>query len=140
EARVVVLSAMQEALLARLARVEAKLARGTFSEDVRGGGGRAELRPGSSEALDEAAPMDAVGYEHGADAPYSIGAEGDFEAAAAGEQPDGASAAGESWDRGDEAPPSEPVFERPPPPPPPPARVQLALPPVSELAKCVMLL
>lgn len=142
EARVVVLSAMQEGLLARLARVEAKLARGTFSEDVRGGGARAELRPGSSEALDEAAPMDAAGYEHGADAPYSLGAEGDFEAAAAGERADESSAADESWDRGGEAPPSEPVFERPPPPPPPPppARVQLALPPVSELAKCVMLL
>jgi hypothetical protein len=135
EARVVVLTAVQEGLLTRLARLEAKLASGTFVAGRAGSEERAELRPAFSEALGE--PDSTQG-------PLSADAEPpSFEGAPEDDESEEAPAsASESWDQADAAePPPEPVAPpAPPAPPATPTRVQLELPPVSELAKCVVLL
>jgi hypothetical protein len=146
EARVVVLTAVQEGLLARLARLEAKLARGTFvgpsaSSSAASAGGieeRAELHPASSEALSEPDSTRAPPSSGGAPPSFESSPEAGPDEQVPASQP-------EAWDApeaADAAP--EPVAPPPPPPPPaPPAsptRVQLELPPVSELAKCVVLL
>jgi hypothetical protein len=133
EAKVVVLTAVQEGLLTRLARLEAKLGRGTFVAAGAGNEERSELRPASSEALAEPDSTDEPASSD-ADPPSFDGSpeadESDEEAPAS---------ASESWDRGDAAePPPEPAA--PPAPPPTPTRAQLELPPMSELAKCVVLL
>jgi hypothetical protein len=134
EAKVVVLTAVQEGLLARLARLEAKLARGTFVAAGASDEERSELRPGASEEL---GTPDSMG------APPSVG---DESAPSFGAGPDAESSdeqapaeASESWDQAEQAEPS-PEPPPPPPPPAPPTRVQLELPSVSELAKCVVLL
>lgn len=135
EARVVVLTAVQEGLLTRLARLEAKLGRGTFVAAAAGSDERAELRSASSEALGE--PDSSEEPLSAGAGPPSFGGSTDAES-----EEEAPASASESWDRGEAAePPPEP--SAPPAPPAPPAaptRVQLELPTVSELAKCVVLL
>lgn len=134
EARVVVLTAVQEGLLTRLARLEAKLARGTF---VAGAGGdeRAEPPPPSSEMLEEPDSMREPSSEDAG--PPSFENASDTEA-----EEEAPTSASESWDQSEVEEPRDEPAPPPPPPAPPaaPARVQLELPPVSELAKCVVLL
>jgi hypothetical protein len=140
EAKVVVLTAVQEGLLARLARLEAKLARGTFvaAAEAAAAAGieeRSELHPAPSEALSE--PEFVRGPPSADAAPPS------FESSAESEPDEEAPASeSEEWDE-PEAANAAPEPVAPPAPPAPPAqptRLQLELPPVSELAKCVVLL
>lgn len=155
EAKVVVLTAVQEGLLTRLARLEAKLGRGTFVADASAGSEReppAVQRSASNEAhrdsMDEgmdgppsadAAPASfGAAGRSGADAPLNAGLDAenagldDGAPASVSEPGDEAGAEGA---RADEA-----AVAAPPPAPATPTRVQLELPPVSELAKCVVLL
>ena len=152
EARLVVLSAVQEGLLSRLARLEAKLARGTFVAGGADNEERAEVRPGTSDALSES---ESEGGRSSAEAARDWA-----EDAAGGASDDGSAPASES---GSSEPGSsssgrpEPGAPQPDAPeageasgvpaggeaplsPGAPARLQLALPPVPELAKCVVLL
>jgi hypothetical protein len=136
KAQVVMLTAVQEGLLQRLARLEAKLADGSL---VAAGpelpankrrAARAELRPSAREELDE---------------PESI-----VEAASSSafEQEEPTSEQPASFDGASEVekPQPEPVAasdpgqQQPQQPAAPPARLLLSLPPVSDLIKCVALL
>lgn len=160
EAKVVVLSAVQEGLLSRLARLEAKLARGTFVPGPEHAAG-AQLRPRARNALAEHGSEveaeaesdpermediggassqrgaggfdDAQSAEYGGDAPPSAAGSARSASSRPGAFEDGPGLAG-----GAEAAPAR--GEPPPPAPATPQRVELTLPPVPELAKCVVLL
>jgi hypothetical protein len=132
KAQVVVLTAVQEGLLLRLARLEAKLADGSLvaapsqESGNKRRGARAELRPDAREELEE---------------PESIGegaASSGFEEEAVSEQEGAFEEPGEPEPEQEHArgAPSEAGQA----PPAAPERVLLGLPPVSDLAKCVALL
>lgn len=139
--RAVALTAVQEGLLMRLARLEAKLARGGLVPQGRGPAGaqrrRADLPDASSakDPLDAPKPLDS-----NLDSAANANAEGGRQRRARAVLPD---AAGEqdrqegvqvdaipgSAAQQDPAPPEEPAS---------PPRNLLTLPPVSELAKCMV--
>ncbi|HTV19769.1 MAG TPA: hypothetical protein VMG12_13885 [Polyangiaceae bacterium] len=154
EAKVVVLTAVQEGLLTRLARLEAKMARGTFVASGSAGEARAELRPSSSRALADSESEAESGSESEAEPGSESEAESGSESMDESESADapspslrGGDAGSDAEDGGapagaepDAAEGDEPDEVEPPPPPGTPPRIQLTLPPVSELAKCVVLL
>jgi hypothetical protein len=157
EARAVVLTAVQEGLLTRLARLEAKLAQGVVLAPS-GASARAEGRRGLRDSADSAArdPLDddgsmdgasssdealragSFGSESGSDADTPVG-RGRSEPAAGDDSGDEAvgngSSSSSSSDGGSAdmpaAPPEAPAL---------PPRKLLTLPPVQELGRCVALL
>jgi hypothetical protein len=158
DARVAVLTAVQEGLLLRLARLEAKLAAGDLIPR-RPGLGRAELRPGSSDELVDSDSFDEAPSSEDAEAQESFdsspdsasdakrpGGRGRQGRAARGaladeqdEQREEAEEAEEDADaeQGAEAESEEAAAPEEPASPP---RSLLTLPPIHELAKCVSLL
>lgn len=154
EARLVVLSAVQEGLLSRLARLEAKLARGTFVAGGADNEERAEVRPGTSDAL-AGGESESEGGRSSADAARdwaedSAGGASDDSGAPASESGSSESGSSNSGRPEPGAPEPDaaeageasgaPAAGEAPVSPGAPARQQLALPPVPELAKCVVLL
>ena len=137
EAKVVVLTAVQEGLLTRLARLEAKLASGAFVAAAPDAERRAQLRPAPGEPLEEAESVSAPDAESESD-PLDESASADAAPSSLGGPLDPAPADEASASNLD-APAAQPGGE-PDAPPGAPPRLQLALPPVSELAKCVVLL
>lgn len=164
EGRVVVLTAVQEGLLLRLARLEAKLANGEVVPRARRPA-RGELRPGTSDelgdlpALDESSPgadseeEEASDMSDGAAAGARAGrgrgrrgragrAPSVDERDEQGEQDEQDEQEGEPEAQEDAEDAAEPGHEKPAVPEEPvsPPRSLLTLPPIYELAKCVSLL
>jgi hypothetical protein len=134
KAQVVILTAVQEGLLQRLARLEAKLADGTLvaaASDAavkKRRGARGELRPEAREELDEPESM--------GDAPSSSAFEQPEEPAS---EQIGSSVGGSEAEEEQQPEPvaaSDAVQQV----AAPPKRLLLTLPPVSDLVKCVALL
>jgi hypothetical protein len=143
EARVVVLTAVQEGLLVRLARLEAKIARGVVLADDRA---PPEPRAGIGSDLDE---PELDGSSSADDADAADSSDGDFASGAkrgragASPQPGRAVSAEESGEEpaadGSSAA-DGPADAEEAPPPVAPSRLLLTLPPVPELTRCVALL
>jgi hypothetical protein len=139
EARVVVLTAVQEGLLIRLARLEAKISQGIVLAEDRG---RSELRSDVGADTDELASDDraAVQDADAAEADFEGGKQGRAgavpqrgRATSTGESGEGSEGDGDEPGAGAEAQEEAPG-------PVEPTRVLLTLPPVPELTKCVALL
>jgi hypothetical protein len=145
EARVVVLTAVQEGLLSRLARLEAKIAEGVM---VTGSHARARLNPDGGEGDDvDDASADAAEGEEGDDSSASADGRARKKRRAGSPAQRGRRSTGgsdgeesEADEGGAEAAPQAPEAPAPPSAPAVPTPVLLTLPPVPELAKCVSLL
>lgn len=141
KAQIVVLTAMQEGLLHRLARLETKLAEGSLV-----------VRPAAYPAARVEQPLPAADEELG-DSDSEQGEQAWDEAGSRGPDPDqlgpGSPAPGVRGApigevspglEASDGPPPQPPPEAPPPEPPAPKRQLLELPSVPELAKCISLL